>query len=424
MVIDNISYFMSQMDDTVLTLTKEYDDFYLIMKNNHGIHPIDLQQSIKRLYCKKKIKKSKYTRIIASASNKHIYCSEDMPNVLPVPHILDYDWRFSRVGLEYMANVIKQNLKKNNEVVVFLGTPTLFRYCYSKNFFGVKLVLVDINADKYSGGIDPDRAVCIKCNLNDVCTELFSIHADIVVMDPPWYLNYYQLFFDRAVIMSDLGTQIMCIMPPKFTKSETESETYSLLEMLKKGYGFVKKHYFTGVVTYHTPPYEQNVLKANGICCNPRNWRTGDLLIVKKMYNAVVTHPPNFSIKELQWDEVCVNNIRIKYRAYESKIDNYNIELERIFDGDIYPSVKRSFGGKKTINVWTSGNRVFWCNNVAILKLILHNIDKDIFDVIVENGYKIPNKEELEQLEKIQGMLQDVIRLEVEEYGSSWRIAI
>ena len=60
MVIDNISYFMSQMDDTVLTLTKEYDDFYLIMKNNHGIHPIDLQQSIKRLYCKKKIKKSKY----------------------------------------------------------------------------------------------------------------------------------------------------------------------------------------------------------------------------------------------------------------------------------------------------------------------------------------------------------------------------
>ena len=178
------------------------------------------------------------------------------------------------------------------------------------------------------------------------------------------------------------------------------------------------------MVTYHTPPYEQNVLKANGICCNPRNWRTGDLLIVKKMYNAVVTHPPNFSIKELQWDEVCVNNIRIKYRAYESKIDNYNIELERIFDGDIYPSVKRSFGGKKTINVWTSGNRVFWCNNVAILKLILHNIDKDIFDVIVENGYKIPNKEELEQLEKIQGMLQDVIRLEVEEYGSSWRIAI
>ena len=34
--------------------------------------------------------------------------------------------------------------------------------------------------------------------------------------------------------MSDLGAQIMCIMPPKFTKSETESETYSLLEMLKK----------------------------------------------------------------------------------------------------------------------------------------------------------------------------------------------
>ena len=56
--------------------------------------------------------------------------------------------------------------------------------------------------------------------------------------------------------------------------------------------------------------------------------------------------------------------------------------------------------------------------------MILRNIDRDIFEVIVENGYRIPNKEELEQLEEIQGKLLDVIRLEAEEYGSSWRIAI
>lgn len=273
-------------------------------------------------------------------------------------------------------------------------------------------------------GIDPNRALCINCNLNGSCTELLSIHADIVVMDPPWYLNYYQLFFDRAAIMSALDTQIMCIMPPKFTRAKTESETYSLLEMIKKDYGFVKKHYFTGVVTYHTPPYEQNVLKTNGIYCNPENWRIGDLLIVEKVYNVITTCTHDVSIIEPEWDEACVNNIRIKYRTCESKIDNYNIELERIFNDDIYPSVKRSFGGKKTINVWTSGNRVFWCNNMAVLKMILRNIDRDIFEVIVENGYRIPNKEELEQLEKIQGKLLDVIRLEAEEYGSSWRIAI
>ena len=139
-------------------------------------------------------------------------------------------------------------------------------------------------------------------------------------------------------MMSNLDTQIMCVMPPKFTKAKTESETYSLVEMLRKDYGFVKKHYFIGVVTYHTPPYEQNVLKANGICCNPENWRIGDLLIVEKVYNVITTCTHDFSIKEPEWDEACVNNIRIKYRASESKIDNYNIELEHIFNDDIYPT--------------------------------------------------------------------------------------
>lgn len=56
--------------------------------------------------------------------------------------------------------------------------------------------------------------------------------------------------------------------------------------------------------------------------------------------------------------------------------------------------------------------------------MILRNIDRDIFEVIVENGYRIPNKKELEQLEKIQGKILDVICLEAVEYGSSWRVAI
>lgn len=302
MVVDSILQFMSQMDETVLALMDDYDDFYMIMKNNRGIHPIDLQKSIKRLYRSNKIRKSKYIRIMASASNTNIHGFEDMPDVLPVPHILDYDWRFSRQGLEYMANAVKKIIKKKNAVIVFLGAPTLFRYCYNKSFLHAKLVLVDINADKHSIGIDPNRALCINCNLNGSCTELLSIHADIVVMDPPWYLNYYQLFFDRAAIMSALDTQIMCIMPPKFTRAKTESETYSLLEMIKKDYGFVKKHYFTGVVTYHTPPYEQNVLKTNGIYCNPENWRIGDLLIVEKVYNVITTCTHDVSIIEPEWD--------------------------------------------------------------------------------------------------------------------------
>ena len=44
--------------------------------------------------------------------------------------------------LEYMANSVKKIIKKKNAVVVFLGAPTLFRYCYNKSFLHAKLVLV------------------------------------------------------------------------------------------------------------------------------------------------------------------------------------------------------------------------------------------------------------------------------------------
>ena len=40
MVVDNISRFTSQMDEIVLDLMDDYDDFYMIRKNNHGIHPV------------------------------------------------------------------------------------------------------------------------------------------------------------------------------------------------------------------------------------------------------------------------------------------------------------------------------------------------------------------------------------------------
>ena len=422
-MVDN-NQFISQMDNTVLNLLERYDDFYMVMKNNHGIHPIDLQKSIERLYQTKKISKSKYSRMITTAAKNNNPAVLDMPDVLPVPHILDYDWRFSLQGLEYMAEQIKRNVKGKDATIAFLGAPTLFKYFYKKSYRNIKLILVDINATKHSVGIDANRASFIDCNLNGSCKELHAINADMVVMDPPWYLNYYQLFFDRASLMCKLGSQIMCIMPPKFTKARTENETEMLLESLNKDYGLVKKHYHSGVVSYHTPPYEQNVLRANGIFCNPDNWRIGDLLVVEKVYNTYGGRIHNFSIAEPNWDEVTISNIRIKYRRCDDLISNYHIVLERIFSNDIYPSVKRSYGGKKTINVWTSGNRVFWCNNMPVLKMLLHNTDKDIFNVILENQYPIPNKEELENLERIQGKLQYLIDLESKEYGFAWKVAI
>ncbi len=420
----NINHFNHDMDATVMTLANKYDDFYMLMKHNQGIHPIDIKKSLGRLYENNKIHRSKYTRLMISAKRHNIHVSTDMPDILPVPHILDYDWRFSYQGLKYMLKVLKKECDQKNSTIVFLGAPSLFKFCYNHAVLNAKLILVDINAEKHSAGVSPELAEFINCDLNETCDILNTIHADTIVMDPPWYFNYYQLFFDRASKMCHIGTKIFCIMPPKFTKAKTEIETRSLLEWLDNDYGFRKTHYYHGVVTYHTPPYEINVLKANGINCSPENWRVGDLLIVEKTVDRIIKYEKDYRVVEEEWDEVIIQNIRIKYRHSDEIIGNFAISFGGIFDKDVYPAVKRSFGGKGAISVWTSGNRVFWCDNIPVLNLIMQNIHRDLFNVIVENGYPPPTFEELERIEEVQSTIMNVVSLETKEYGSTWRIAI
>lgn len=267
------SVFYERIDAYVLNALRKYDDFNSLMKNNGGIHPIDLMNSLHRLYKCKKIHKSKYRRLVQSAERKGQVAAEDMPNCLPVPHLLDYDWRFSRNGIENLARALRNSIQDNKATVAFIGTPSLFKYCIEALHQNIRLVLVDQNAEKHATGIMSDRIKYINVDIRGSCKVLKAIYADFIVMDPPWYKNYYELFFDRAMLMAQMDTCIVCVMPPSFTRPTAEKERGQLLKRLDDQYGLKKLHYHSGIVSYHTPPYEQNVLKANGIRCIPANWR-------------------------------------------------------------------------------------------------------------------------------------------------------
>ena len=276
------SAFYERIDAYVLNALRKYDDFNSLMKNNGGIHPIDLMSSLHRLYKCKKIHKSKYRRLVQSAERNGQVAAEDMPNCLPVPHLLDYDWRFSRNGIENLARALRSSIQDSKATVAFIGTPSLFKYCIEALHKNTRLVLVDQNAEKHAAGITSDRTKYINVDISGSCKALKAIYADFIVMDPPWYKSYYELFFDRAMLMAQMDTCIVCVMPPGFTRPTAEEEREQLLKHLDDQYGLKKLHYYSGIVSYHTPPYEQNVLKANGIRCIPANWRIGDILVVQK----------------------------------------------------------------------------------------------------------------------------------------------
>ena len=379
------SAFYERIDAYVLNALRKYDDFNSLMKNNGGIHPIDLMSSLHRLYKCKKIHKSKYRRLVQSAERNGQVAAEDMPNCLPVPHLLDYDWRFSRNGIENLARALRSSIQDSKATVAFIGTPSLFKYCIEALHKNTRLVLVDQNAEKHAAGITSDRTKYINVDISGSCKALKAIYADFIVMDPPWYKSYYELFFDRAMLMAQMDT-------------------------------------YSGIVSYHTPPYEQNVLKANGIRCIPANWRIGDILVVQKKEpgnrKRAVFLPSEESIL---WDEISIGPVRIKIRHEKGQIDTYDIKLHSIYPSDIYPSVKRSSRGKGVdINVWTSGNRVFRCSNPALLYFALLHRNEDLLSALADQGFPAPEQEELINIQKAVERIKRIARLEYLEYGLNW----
>lgn len=405
-------YFNWYIDYVVYEKLKQYDNFYLLMKYNDGIHPISLLDSLRRLYKEKRIRKATYKHILQSAHASGLTPGEDSTDILPVPHILDYDWRFSMQSIRHLYKKIRSDAPRKG-TIVFLGTPSLWKYCARLLPDRLQLILIDINANKHLKGMKQTNISGLDIDINKKSEILPKIYADIIIMDPPWYLNYYRLFFARANEMTHYGTLIYCVMPPRFTRVKAQEETEELLVELSDQYGLEKVSYHTGDVTYHTPPFEKNVLRSHGIECLPPNWRIGDLLVVRKssMGNG---YDADLTIVEEQWDEYSVDAIRIKVKREDEVLKSYAIHLVPLYKNNIYPSVKRSFSNKKNVNVWTSGNRVFWCDNIPLLNIILSQWGKPWIDIEI-------SEEDKKSIGEVQTLLENIIETEMAEYGKDWR---
>ena len=421
--------FYDEIDKIILGLVKKQPDFYFLMKSKKGIHPIDIKLSLQRLYKKKKISAALFRKITISAKNKGKVVSED-DNLLPVPHLLDYDWRFSIEGIETMISLINRNNKYNNAVIAFIGTPSLFKMFFSKQETKNQYILIDKNADKHIQYI-------IRCTKNfsfkkyDIMTrEPINVQADLVVMDPPWYLTYNKLFFQFAESMVKINGKIICVLPPKYTRKSIEDELQEL-EQFINDLGIEKEHYYKNVVTYNTPPFERNALRENGIYCMPKGWRTGDVLIAKKVSKSTAIQSP-IIISETGWEEINIGMVRYKLKTdFDLEIKSFNLSIESVFKNDIYPSVKRSrTKEEKTINVWTSGNRVFYCNNIPLLYYILleHSVRYKHYDINIcdkiEWGFNIKlSEQEKAGISKCVELIKTINKKEYQEYGKWGKLA-
>jgi hypothetical protein len=140
----------------------------------------------------------------------------------------------------------------------------------------------------------------------DAKPYLDAPEADVVVMDPPWYLEHYRAWLHTAVEACKIDGTIGVVLPQVLTNRRSVVDRRELLQILKSiGHVSLKP----ALLSYITPSFERAVLDAKGIGHLGR-WRLADLALVRLRNKRL---PYNFEpVHDVEWKyrEVCGRIVR------------------------------------------------------------------------------------------------------------------
>lgn len=414
--------FLKAIDHRVLNVLMSTDDFPTVLSRNPGIHPIMLVQSYERLLLADLISKRKYASLMHNAEiprNTDILYPEEC--LYPVPHFLDSDWRFSKRTQESLVRVVRNHIQDRKvKSVAFIGAPSLFKiFSRLPNSNNADFYLVDCNASLHNQGESlPENFHTVDCRVNySFCIEELEVKADIVVMDPPWYFEYIKRFFEICSYSCNIGGIVLCAFPPAFTRASIDEEFQELRDYCGSlGFSELKK--VRSFVTYMTPPFEVNTIKANGINNFPLRWRTGDVVISRFLTEKVQSIPIDYSFLTATsgWAERTLGDVRLKIKNQVASFSSFYLEIHHLFPHDVIPEISRSPKTTEPINLWTSGNRVYHCTNITVLYIILDNFnDPLIIDSIQSEYSTILSQQERESILACHQLITELINIESQE---------
>jgi len=286
---------------------------------------------------------------------------------LPEPHPLDYDWRFTADTAGRMALRILSETPGSGHIAL-LGVPTLLNaipWCRSD----CRVTLFDASEEliRYLRRQPERRGLTCKCVDLTLEPEGAAGLADVVMCDPPWYLEYYAAFLAHASLIAKIGAPVFISFLPLCTRPECERDRQEILQ-IAGGLGLTPCALEPGVLAYDMPTFERESLAREGLCVTEQ-WRRGDLLVLRKVTAAreeeiarALQRTEPIREERRQWKEVLIGTRKIKLRS-PADSSNDRPELLRIEPGDVLPTVSRRYPGRRNVDLWLWNNRVFKVTN-------------------------------------------------------------
>jgi hypothetical protein len=327
---------------------------------------------------------------------------------LPVGHPLDYDWRFTestRAGLLARAAAHTEP----GDLVAYFGTPTLFADAVTGQS-DRRHVLVDANAAMVAAlqqRLSSEAAVLLRLGVDPPP----RLSADLVVMDPPWYLVDTLTFLAAAAVSVRAGGLALLSQPTKATRPGVVPERIELLDgAARLGWELINVE--ESALRYLTPHFERmSIGAANPALVVREDWRSGDMLIFRRSGHASARVDESVGVAEDEWHEVSFGPVRIKVRRAGGT------DLEQVADGlDRLVTVSRRDPLRDSVGFWTSGNRVRTLESADRVVRLIEMCETDLRNMTFTHESARHNASQLGISSRVADRLFDLLLLEYQEH--------
>lgn len=329
-----------------------------LLRRLPSVYPTEVLSALDRLARSGRIMSGTSERLRQEAKRgvTHLFSERTL---LPLPHPLDYEWRFTQDASRSLLNLAADLTPPRGDVLLF-GTPGMAVEALALPIDRRLTLLAEDNV--VTGRLVAlNQAVGSPLTINLCSDGLPRANADAVVLDPPWYVDFIRPMLRAAAVACRPGGVLLLSMPPVTTRPSAEADQLATLSFAR-GLGLELLDHHPVSISYDTPFFEANALAVAGIHLES-GWRRGDLFLFRKAdvgFHSTLTS----SSRGGGWTEVMIGRMRLFVRDTPS---SGSPDLVPLADRGVLPTVSRRDRRRRVANVWTSGNRVFRTSNPALV---------------------------------------------------------
>jgi dGTPase len=341
--------------------------------------------------------------------------TQEFISKLPIPHAHDFDWRFSVPGVRAFVEHLLRYHEPADSICV-IAAPTVYAFLRHLDYFThIALVERSENTVQVVQNAFGSISVC-SWDLQRPWPPHFVSEFDCILMDPPWYQDYYELFILRAIEILAEGGLIHTALFPSFAKGHALAERSAIFSFAHN-WGLYLVELRNGILQYASTPFEKKS-RAHDQYSVPNDWRRGD--IASFFLGHKYARKNVFQVETGRWKEFWIGASKVKLSTTELSEGEYEAPIiETVEDNSPYlADISRTYPPRQDITLWTSCQQAYKVKGTDVvaelLECIIEGKDLDAALKSVVDSFGMPLQKVREDCAAPFAILKEIVEREKE----------